>query len=227
MKHVFLLSVMLAAVIATSCSKASTPAPEATPTLAPQNTTGFPLYEGSEVLASKEFSQTITSRQAGTGIMSSGAGTYTGNEVIAGSTAPLSQLEAWLHQSAKQPPSPFTAVTIPSSMSSAYAIATKNGVDFVLFRDAKNPKHGLIVVAMDPSAVHSKLGPAIALVSKYEALPQGLRQGLDTQLKQRFGYTASEFVQPGSPLGTAVGAMTEFEHKNERAIIIIDATKQS
>lgn len=227
MKHVFILSVVLAAVIAASCSKASTPAPEATPTLAPQNNTGFPLYEGSEVLASKEFSETITSTQAGTGIMSSGAGTYTGNEVIAGSSAALSQLETWLHESAKKPPSGFTAMTMPASMSSAYAIATKNGVDFAIFRDAKNAKHGLIVVAMDPSAVQSKLGPAIALVSRYETLPQGLRHGLDTQLKQRYGYTASEFVQPGSPLGTAVGAMTEFAHKNQRAIIIIDATKQS
>jgi hypothetical protein len=227
MKHVFVLSVVLAAVIATSCSKTTTPGSEVTPTAAPQNTTGFPLYAGSEVLASKEFSQTITSSQAGTGIMSSGAGTYTGTEVIAGSTAPLAELEAWLHQNAKQPPSGFIAVAIPASMSSAYAIATKNGVDFAIFRDPKNGKHGLIVVAMDPSAVHSKLGPALTLVSKYQVLPQGMRQGIDTQLKARYGYTASEFVQPGSPLGTAVGAMTEFQNKNERAIIIIDATKHS
>jgi hypothetical protein len=216
---------VLAAVIVTSCSKSTTPGSQATPTTAPQNTTGFPLYEGSEVLASKEFSQTITSSQAGTGIMSSGAGTYAGNEVIAGSTAPLAQLETWLHQSETQPPSGFVAVSIPASMSSAHAIATKNGVDFAIFRDKTNGKRGLIIVAMDPTAVHNKLGPAIMLVSKYQALPQGLRQGIDSQLKQRYGYTASEFVQPGSPLGTAIGAMTEFQNKNERAIIIIDATK--
>lgn len=227
MKHVFVLSVMLVALIAASCAKSTAPSSEVSPTAAPQNTTGFPLYEGSEILASKEFSQTVTPSQAGTGIMASGAGTYAGTEVIAGSTAPLAQLEAWLHQNAKQPPTGFVAVAIPASMSSAYAIATKNGVDFAIFRDPKNANHGLIVVAMDPSAVHSKLGPAIALVSKYQALPQGLRQGIDSQLKTRYGYTASEFVQPGSPLGTAVGAMTEFQNKNERAIIIIDATKHS
>jgi hypothetical protein len=227
MKHVFVLSVVLAVVLVASCSKSTAPGPEASPTTAPQNTTGFPLYAGSEVLASKEFSQTITARQAGAGVMSSGAGTYEGNEVIAGSTAPLSELEAWLHQNAKQPPNGFAAVAIPASMSSAYAIATKNGVDFAIFRDPKNGRHALIVVAMDPSAVHKKLGPALALVSRYQALPQGMRQGIDTQLKARYGYTASEFVQPGSPLGTAVGAMTEFQNKNERAIIIIDATKHS
>jgi len=226
MKHVFIVSIVLAALVVASCSKSTSPGAEATPTVAPQNTTGFPLYEGSAVLASKDFSQTITSSQAGTGIMSSGAGTYSGNEVIAGSTAPLAQLETWLHQNEKEPPSGFVAVSIPASMSSAHAIAIKNGVDFAIFRDAKNGKHGLIVVAMDPTALHSKLGPAIALVSEYQALPQGMRQGIDSQLKKRYGYTATEFVKPGSPLGTAVGAMTEFQNKNERAIIIIDATKQ-
>ena len=225
MKQVLVVSILLAAVVVTSCSKTTSPGSEASPTMAPQNTTGFPLYEGSEVLASKEFSQTITSSQAGTGIMSSGAGTYAGNEVIAGSTAPLAALEVWLHHNEKQPPSGFVAVPVPASLSSSHSIAMKNGVDFAIFREVKNGKRGLIVVAMDPSAVHSKLGPAIALVSKYEALPQGLRQGIDSKLKERYGYTASQFVQPGSPLGTAVGALTEFQNKNERAIIIIDATK--
>jgi hypothetical protein len=226
MKQVFVLIVVLVAVTVASCTKSTIPGSQASPTIAPQNTTGFPLSSGSEVIASKEFSQTITSSQAGAGIMSSGAGTYSGNEVIAGSSEPLDQLKTWLRQNEKRPPGSFVAVSIPASMDSAHAIATKNGVDFAIFRDKANAKRGLIVIAMDPSAVHNKLGPAITLVSRYQALPQGLRQGIDSQLKQRYGYTASEFVQPGSPLGTAIGALTEFQNKNERAIIIIDATKQ-
>jgi hypothetical protein len=192
----------------------------------PQNTTNFPLYEGSNVLAAKGFSQTISSAQAGTGVMAGGAGTYNGNEVIAGSNASLAELESWLRKDEKQPPSGFVAVTIPASMSTVHSVAMKNGMDFAMFHDANNGKHGLIVVAMDPAAAHSKLGPALMLVSRYQALPAAMRQGIDSQLKQRYGYTASEFVEPGSPLGTAAGAMNEFKNKNQRAIIIIDATKQ-
>jgi hypothetical protein len=226
MTRASLLIITLAVIGLAACSKGTAPTTsEATPTMAPQNTTNFPLYAGSEVLASKEFSQVITSAQAGTGIMGAGAGTYSGNEVIAGSTAPLAQLESWLRENEKQPPAGFVTITIPESMATVHSIATKNGMDFAIFHDAKNGKHGLIVVAMDPATARNKLGPALTLVSRYQALPPALRQSIDSQLKQRFGYTASEFVQPGSPLGTAVGAMTEFQNKNERAIIIIDATK--
>lgn len=230
MKRVFFVSLLLIAVSLAACSKGtSVPAgSEATPAAAtaPQNTTNFPLYEGSSVLDSKPFSQTINAGQAGTGVMSAGAGTYAGNEVIAGSNASLADLENWLRQQEKQPPSGFVAVAIPASMSSVHSIAMENGMDFAMFHVASNSKHGLVVVAMDPAEAHQKLGPALMLVSKYQALPAAMRQGIDSQLKQRFGYTAGQFVEPGSPLGTAVGAMNEFHNKNERAIIIIDATKQ-
>jgi len=46
---------------------------------APQNTTNFPLYQGSTVLISKGFSLTVNAGQNGTGGMAAGAGTYTGN----------------------------------------------------------------------------------------------------------------------------------------------------
>lgn len=226
-----LLVVALTAVSLAACSKStSVPAgPETMPaaTTAPQNTTGFPLYEGANIIAAKEFSQTITAGQGATGLMSAGAGKYSGNEIIAGSSASLSELENWLRAQEKQPPSGYVTVAIPSNMETIHSAAVKNGVDFAIFRDVKNGKRGLVVVAMDLQTAHRKLGPALVLVAKYQALPAAMRQTIDTQLKQRYGYTASEFVEPGSPLGTAVGAMNEFQNKNERAIIILDATKQT
>jgi len=207
-----------------SGTEANPPAP--TPAAQATNPTNFPLITGAMVIAAKPFTQTVNTAQMATGAFAAGSGTYAGNEVIAGSNASFQDLQNWLRQSEKQPPSGYTAVVIPASMETMHSIAVKNGMDFALFRDAANPKHGLVVVAMDPNAAHAKLGAAIGLVSRYEALPQAFRSSIDTQLKNRYGYTASEFVEPGSPLGSAVGALSDFRSKNERGIIIIDASKQ-
>jgi hypothetical protein len=224
--------VLLATALAIgACSKNSSAGTEAnppapTPAAQATNPTNFPLVTGAMVIAARPFTQTVTTAQMATGAFAAGSGTYSGNEVIAGSNASFQDLQNWLRQSEKKPPSGYTAVVIPASMASIHAIAVKNGMDFALFRDAANPKHGLVVVAMDPNAANAKLGPAIGLVSRYESLPQALRSGIDTQLKNRYGYTASEFVEPGSPLGSAVGALSDFRNKNERGIIILDAAKQ-
>jgi hypothetical protein len=214
----------------TSCSKSSVgtqaTAPPPTPGAAATNPTTFPLITGAVVVAAKPFSQTIQASQTSTGVFKAGPGTYTGDEVIASSNDSLAQLENWLRQSEKQPPSGYTAVVVPANMATIHTTAQKNGVDFAMFRDSANPNRGLIVVAMDPALTNAKLGAAISLVSKYQMLPEALRNGVDSQLKQRYGYTASEFVEPGSPLGSAVGALSDFKGKNQRAIIILDAAKQ-
>lgn len=229
MKRILCLCVVLATVGLVACSKGtSVPAgSEATPAEAasPTNTTAFPLYQGANVVSSKQFTQTVAGN-GGTGMMSQGAGTYAGNEVIAGSNASLTDLENWLRQEEKQPPSGYVAVAIPANMASIHTIATKHGMDFAMFQEANNKKHGIVVLAMDPTEVHAKLGAAMGLISKYQSLPEMMRNPVDAQLKQRFGYSASEFVAPGSPLGSAVGAVNQFHNNNQRAIVIIDVTKQ-
>ena len=230
MRRIASLVLAAVAISAIACSKGtSVPSGSegtAAPTSAPTNTTSFPLYQDSNVIDSRQFSKTITSGQTSTGALAAGAGTYSGNEVIASSAATLAQLEDWLRQQEKQPPSGMVVVAIPQSMASVHSVAVKNGMDFAIFHDANNSKHGLVVIAMDPATAHQKLGPALMAVSKFGSLPAPMRQGIDAQLKQRYGYTASQFVEPGSPLGAAVAAMNDFQNKNQRAIIIIDATKQ-
>lgn len=230
MKRLFCLTIaMMSALVVTSCSKnASTPqqAAEAPATETPQNTTHFPLYAGSVVFVSKGFSKTVQSGQNATGYMASGAGTYTGNEVIAGSNAPLSELEKWIHESETKPPSGFVMMPMPANMMTAHNVAMKNGMDFAIFKDASNPKHGLVVVAFDPVVADKRLGPALLAVSKYQSLPGPMKQAIDNQLRQRFGYAASDFVEPGSPLGSAASALTQFKNQNQRGIVIVEATKQ-
>jgi hypothetical protein len=117
-------------------------------------------------------------------------------------------------------------MAMPANMVTIHNVAIKNGMDFALFKDANNPKHGLVVMAFDPQLANKKLGPALLAVTKYQTLPGPMKQAIDTQLRQRFGYGASDFVEPGSPLGSAASALTQFKQQNQRGIVIVEATKQ-
>jgi len=221
MKRLFCLALVaaIATVAMTACSK-GTSVPgggEASPNEALQNTTHFPLYADSVVIVSKGFSKTVQPGQNATGYLSSGAGTYVGNEVIASSNASLAELEKWVHENESTPPSGFVAVAMPAKMMTIHDVAMKNGMCFAIFKDAGNPKHGLVVVAFDPQIADKRLGPALLAVSKYQSLPAPMKQAIDTQLRQRFGYGAGDFVEAGSP---------QFKSQNQRGIVIVDATKQ-
>ncbi|MBC5806642.1 MAG: hypothetical protein DLM53_04790 [Candidatus Eremiobacter antarcticus] len=233
MKRSFILSICLvAACVALSlgCSKQSTApqqqAPQAAASGPLENPIHFPLYAGATVMAVKQFNQTVSAGQAGTGLLSSGAGTYGGNEVIAGSSASFGQLRAWVKQLEGAPPAGYSVQTIPGSMSSVKAVANKNGIDFALFRDAKDPKHGVLLVAMDPSRANEKLGPALSMLSKYQSLPSMLRENIDAGLKKRSGVSIEEITRAGSPLGVALNAMSDFRGNDRRAVLLVDAAKQ-
>ena len=231
MKRLFCLAIVvaIATVSMTACSK-GTSVPggggEASPSEALQNTTHFPLYADSVVIVSKGFSKTVQPGQNATGYLSSGAGTYVGNEVVASSNASLGELEKWVHGAEAKPPSGFVAVAMPAKMMTIHDVAMKNGMCFAVFKDASNPKHGLVVVAFDPQIADKKLGPALLAVSKYQNLPAPMKQAIDTQLRQRFGYGASDFVEAGSPIGSAAAALAQFKSQNQRGIVVVEATKQ-
>ncbi len=216
------------ALLVAGCGKAAAPPPAMQPhSVAPiENPVKFPLYHGADILAVKQFTQSVAAGQTGMSALGQAAGTYAGNEVIAGSGASFGDLDAWLHQLEQEPPAGYTVVAVPAQLQSARAVAVKNSVDFAVFRDAANPKHAVVVIAMDPAAVHRKMGSALTLLSRYQSLPEGMRRSIDQQLKQRFGYSAGEFIDPGSPLGTVVSALGTYRANNERGIVEIDATKQ-
>jgi hypothetical protein len=64
------------------------------------------------------------------------------------------------------------------------------------------------------------------MIDKYKALPAVLRGPIDNEAKARFGITISQATQPESPIGAALAALTDLEHKNSRGIVLVDAQKQ-
>jgi hypothetical protein len=194
------------------------------------NPTDFPLVDGATILGTKNFTQTVDPSQMKTGgaAFSSGAGTYAGEQVIAKSDKTLDDLAAWLATQTKTPPAGYTAVSASGAqIDQAHAMAKKYGIDFAAFtKTVDGKKHGVLLIAMDPAGLDKKLGPAIGLIQKYSSLPAMLRGPIDTQLKTRVGMSATEMLDPGSPLGAALAAYNDVKSTNARALVLVDAAKQ-
>jgi hypothetical protein len=193
------------------------------------NPTDFALVEGSKILDVKAFKQTVSAGGDQSSVLTNqGAGTYVGNEVLAGSPASISGLHAWLAGIEKGPPPGYTYVASPSASTSSIAHSLdRYGIAYAVFRTTDPSKRrAVVVVVMDPKQVKAKLGIAIDLVDKYRALPDYMRQPIDNQLKAKTGISATEMLDPSAPLGMTLAALKELQTSDQRAIVMVDASKK-
>lgn len=211
-----------AALAVSGCAKQGTaPTQGGSPSAAVANTTGLPLYEDATVIDSRQFQQTVDPAQDKQSPLSSlGKGTYAGHEVVASSTATVDDLNKWLAQQAAQPPQGYHTTAIPASIT---ADAHRYGIDFVAF--TAGTSKGATIVVMDPKLVSSKLGAVLTVLQQYNNMPEPLKRGMDTSIKQRTGWSISELTDPSGPLGAAIAAMQEFKGSDKRAIILVSAQK--
>lgn len=185
------------------------------------NTTELPLYEGAVVIDARQFQQTVDpSKDQSSPFNSLGKGTYNGKEVVASTPATIADLDAWLEHQGATPPSGYTKQNVPASVQ---ATAHKYGIDFVAFVSGNNK--GATIVVMDPKLVTSKLGGVMKALEQYNSLPEPLKQGMDSQVKQRTGWSITELTDRSAPLGAAIAAMDEFKNSDKRAIILVSAQK--
>ncbi|HEY8312560.1 MAG TPA: hypothetical protein VIG51_00175 [Candidatus Baltobacteraceae bacterium] len=226
-----LASSLCCAVALGACSsqqgrQANNAAPSPAPSIA--NPIAFPLYANARVLSTKAYTQTVNTAGTATSAsaLSEGGGTYSGHEVVAATPSSFVQLTDWVHALDAKPPQGYT--TAPAvDLNQARAQAKRFGLDFAAFQTQQNGKKvGLLVVVMDPARVTTKLGPVLDLIGKYRMLPGAMRSGIDSQVKSRTGMSVTEAMQPDSPIGAALSALDEFQHSNQRGILLIDATKQ-
>jgi len=221
-----LVSCIVILVLAAGCTGGNRAAQQPPPPPANlSNPTGFPLYAGSRILVAKGFKQVINANNSANGVLAQGNGTYAGTEVIASAPAGFGALQTWLHDAYAKPPAgfrPSTDRTLNSGSDSAKTIGL-DGRGFQSTRDGKQTT--LLVVVMDPSKVNARLGPALSLIGRYRSMPQFMRDPVDKQVKSQTGFSVTEMLQPDSPIGLALGALNEFSHNNQRAILMIDAHK--
>ena len=221
----------LALIALTACSHGSQSnvASQGTPAPTPTNATGFPLYDGSTILTSKDWQQTVSTgaAQSENGVFSQGAGTYAGRDVIASTPATMQQLTAWLHEIGSKPPEGYSVAVSGNAIDQARSRTLPYGVDFETFQRKENGKqYGVVVMAIDPQTLDAKAGTVLALIGKYKMLPQGLRDPLDVQVKKQVGFTVSDALSPMTPIGAALGALDQLRASGERGIVVVDAAKQ-
>jgi hypothetical protein len=211
---------LVAAALATSlaaCSQSggsASSSSSASPTAQPSNPIDFPLYSQSTILTAKPWRESVGSNAAN------------GEEVIAQTQASFADLKTWLHAQSANPPPGYSVSASGSSVEAARSRATRIGLDIQVFTHEKNGKpHALIVVAMDPVVFEAKAGPILDLADKYKMLPQGLRDPIDAQAKERTGFTVTEALDTTTPIGAAIAAARTLRDSDERGLILIDGVK--
>lgn len=217
------LALSLAACAGNQRQNAPANAPQNAAALA--NETGLPLPENAAIIDAHPFSQTIeTTQTSGSSLAAAGKGTYSGHEVIASSPRSEQDLAKWL----ASVPVPQGMVKIDQGAKikvgadSLDSIAHRYGIDYIAF---SSPRKGATVVVMDPKLVASKLGIVLSLVDKYNALPGPMKSAMDSQIKQRTGFTIEELTDKSAPLGAAISAINEFRNTDKRAVILVSAEK--
>lgn len=209
-----------------SAASSQQPAASSAPAAA-ANPTDFPLVDGATVIAERPFTQVVDPAMLRKGAaFSQGAGTYAGVQVIAKTGATLPELAAWMRAQTADPPAGYAALDA-TQLNDAHEMASKYGLDFAAFsKDVAGVRHVVLLVALDPDGLDARLGPAIGLVKQFASLPEVVRGPIDAQIQKRTGMTATEMLDPGSPLGAALAAYDSVKSTGSRALVLVDASKQ-
>ncbi len=169
------------------------------------------LYPRATVIGVHSFNQIVTAQQTRGTVFADGAGTYDGTEVVAASDASFGKLSAWVHHFGTH-----SAGTVQ-----------EYGFDYaVCERGSGKGTHGELVIVMDPKMVDRQLGSVLEMMGNYRSLPAFMRGPIDQQVKQRVGITLSEAMDPASPIGATLAALSDFEQRNSRGIVVIDAVRR-
>jgi hypothetical protein len=193
------------------------------------NPIAFPLFSGSEVLSSRGWRTTISKKPglADSAVLSQGAGTYDGHDVVAGTQALMPVLESWLANLSANPPPGYALAMSGNGVDAVRSHTRVLGIDFVAFEGTDTgKKHGVVVMVVDPQTLDEKAGPMLGLIGRFKHVPSILRDPIDAQAKKQTGFSITEATNPDTPLGAAVGALDQLRDFGGRGIILIDAAKQ-
>jgi hypothetical protein len=220
--------VLIAAGLLAGCSGAKNSA-EGTPSPTATNPISFPLFDGSDVLSSRQWHNTISARPGAvdSALLAQGAGTYDGHDVVAGTQAMMPTLESWLDDLAVHPPPGYHVAVTGNGIEAVRTHTRALGIDFDIFQgDDQGKTRGVAVMVVDPQTLDEKAGPMLGLVSRFKHVPSMLRDPLDAQAKKQTGFSITEAIDPQTPIGAVLAALDQLRDFGGRGIVIIDAVKQ-
>jgi hypothetical protein len=219
----------LAAVLLAACSRASHGSAGGSSSTATTNPIAFPLFGGAEVLSTHGWRTTISKKPglADSAVLSQGAGTYDGHDVVAGTQAMMPALESWLGNLSANPPAGYRLAVTGNGVDAVRTHTRVLGVDFVAFEGTDPGKRqGVVVMVVDPQTLDEKAGPMLGLIGRFKHVPSMLRDPIDAQAKKQTGFSITEATNPDTPIGAAVAALDQLRDFGGRGIVLIDAVKQ-
>ncbi|MFY9666212.1 MAG: hypothetical protein WAL67_12445 [Candidatus Cybelea sp.] len=219
----------LAAVLLAACSSANHGSAGGSSSTATTNPIAFPLFGGAEVLSTHGWRTTISKKPglADSAVLSQGAGTYDGHDVVAGTQAMMPALESWLGNLSANPPAGYRLAVTGNGVDAVRTHTRVLGVDFVAFEGTDPGKRqGVVVMVVDPQTLDEKAGPMLGLIGRFKHVPSMLRDPIDAQAKKQTGFSITEATNPDTPIGAAVAALDQLRDFGGRGIVLIDAVKQ-
>ena len=196
----------------------SAPSASATP---PVNPLPIAFPSSAKVLDVSQWSQDFKSVPPSlTGVIEA-PGRYAWRQVIASSPASFATTDAWLQGLAGHLPPGYHELS-----SRHFSMHLRDlGIDSAAFSGGNST--GIVAVAIDVKRFRSKVGLVLGLLKDYSAIPGFMRAPLDKKIEAQTGISPAEFLEPTTPVGSAVAALRMVAHdtSGRTAIVLIDAKK--
>jgi hypothetical protein len=241
-----LICVVLALSIITGCSKGSqgSNAPGAPGGGQPAST--FPVYAPNTMVTAGKYDDSLEVTRFGSSFFGSGptaAYPYVGTQELLTTSASLSDLEAWVKKLNQSPPPGFlpgqgltdqeqgVATPAPGASGmqepSGQFLSVVNSWGLVPYSFwNKEHNHVVMMFLLEPKALAGHMGPTLALIDEWNQVPPIVRSGIDATLKKQAGLSASDLMDPSTPMGMITYVARTYKDKDTRAIVLIDATRQ-
>ena len=204
----------------------------------------FPVYQPSTVFSSGKYDDSLEVTRFGSSFFGAGPTApypYVGTQELIKTDASLADLESWMKKLGQAPPEGLVrgqgvtdqeqgsanSATSPPNNTNAPFLAAINAWGLVPYL-FWNTEHNRVVMLfiMDPKALATHMGPTLGLMDEWEKVPAIVRGGIDATLKKEAGLSASDLMDPSTPIGMIAYVAHNWKDQNTRAIILIDATRQ-
>jgi hypothetical protein len=222
------------------CSRQSQP--NAGPSANVASTSTFPVYQPSTIVNTGKYDDSLEVTRFGSSFFGAGptaAYPYVGTQELIKTDASLTDLESWLKKLMQAPPEGFVpgqGLTDQDQGSSTLATPAPNNNTFLAVINAwglvpylfwnREHNHVVMLFILDPKALAEHMGPTLGLMDEWEKVPALVRSGIDATLKKEAGLSASDLMDPSTPIGMITYVARNWKDQNMRAIILIDATRQ-
>jgi hypothetical protein len=241
----FVLCVVFSVALVTGCSKSSQGGPSGGQALST-----FPVYSPSTVATVGKYDDSNEVTKLGSSWFETGATAnhpFIGTQELLKTSASIDDLDAWLVKLDQSPPTDFTPNETPEQGTSAAPATGQPATPEPSPSPTENPIRdslkifGLVpseywskdrgrvvmLIVFDPKKVADHLGPTMEVLDQYDKVPAFMRGALDETIKKQAGLSVSDLTSPNTPMGMIVYAARNWRNEDTRAIILVDATRQT